>query len=103
MPEVCEFCGHATYCPCRSANAARRLCGKCEGERVMGIEKTISELKMFEAPQRPNFITAHTMQDREHVVVQMHLQGNRGQWIEYDAEQLDELIRMLQAHRDDLR
>ena len=68
----------------------------------MSDVNTVRKMTMMEAPRRPNFITVHTMPDRAHVVVQMHLQGNRGQWIEYDAEQLDELIRILQSHRDDL-
>lgn len=41
--------------------------------------------------------------DRRKVVVQMVLNGEPGQWIEFDPAQLDQLIRVLKTKRAEMR
>lgn len=50
----------------------------------------------------PNYIRVHTKSDRSAVILTVVIAGEDGSWITYDADQLDELIRLLQSHREDL-
>ncbi len=50
-----------------------------------------------------NFIRITPVDGGREVRVQMFLGGEPKTWINYDAEQLDELIRIAQAMRDDMR
>jgi hypothetical protein len=46
-----------------------------------------------------NYIRTKVSDDRKVVTLQMFLANEPGQWIEYDAEQLGELIRLLNEAR----
>jgi hypothetical protein len=56
-----------------------------------------------QAAKHANYIRMDVMPDRSAVVLTVHHNGKDGSWITYDAEQLDELIRLLQAGRTDLK
>ncbi len=51
---------------------------------------------------RSNWIQAHTEDDRKHVTLTMFIGGERAAWIEFDAEQLDEVIRACQTCRAEI-
>ncbi len=51
---------------------------------------------------RLNYIRIHTKGDRSAVILTTVIEDQELSWITYDAEQLDELIRLLQSHREDL-
>jgi hypothetical protein len=62
---------------------------------------TLAWLKEAASPshKKANYIRARTIADRQVVLLQVHIAGEPGSWVEYNADQLDELIRMLQTHR----
>jgi hypothetical protein len=50
-----------------------------------------------------NFIRLDSSNDKTAVKITMHVKGLDEHWIMYDVAHLDELIRMLQLAREDLR
>ncbi len=62
---------------------------------------TLSHPRPFDA--EGNWISVHTELNRSSVILTTIIGGKETAWITYDAEQLDELIRILLSHRDDLR
>lgn len=55
------------------------------------------------ASRDANYINIHTRPDLSALVLTTVISGKPLAWITYDASQLDELIRLLQAHRADLK
>jgi hypothetical protein len=51
---------------------------------------------------KSNYIRAGVAADRARALISMHIEGLLSAWISYDAEQLDELIRILQCARADM-
>lgn len=51
---------------------------------------------------RANFIHISMLSGWREVRLQMYLGGEPQTWINYDAEQMDELIRVLQASREEM-
>jgi hypothetical protein len=68
-------------------------------EKLMG---RTAELLEETDPKRRNWIRTRTEPDRSAVELTMVIQGKDQAWISYNAEQLDELIRLLQSSRDEL-
>jgi hypothetical protein len=64
-------------------------------------ETTTWTLQNFDY-RKSNGIRVTTLPSRSSVELMMVLHGVDQTWIEYDAEQLDELIRLLQSSRDAL-
>lgn len=60
-------------------------------------------LRASEKAARANYIDVVTADDRSHVTLTTVIEQKALAWIDYDAGQLDELIRVLSAHRADLR
>lgn len=62
---------------------------------------TRAALQSAESAKQANFIRIEVISDEE-VRLTMLLAGDPKTWINYDGEQLDELIRMLQMYRREI-
>ena len=62
---------------------------------------TLPKLETFDCQK--NHIRIYTEADRSAVILTTVIGGDDLAWITYNADQLDELIRLLQSHMDDLR
>lgn len=75
-----------------------------EEKAVGGVAAIIEAAeKTAEEGRDANYMGVRTAPDRTRVTLTTVIKGTPLAWIEFDGPQLDELIRLLEAHRADLR
>ena len=75
------------------------------GKGAAGQQRSVNSIiqtaeKAAERAKHANYIHVHWSQSK--ATLTTHVNGDDAAWIEYDAEQLDELIRQLQLARSEL-